>query len=150
MNDLFKQFLKSSNSIVSNKTNSSPIDNLNKIFSTINDNLATSSACTSANADNNNDKELYVNFIWKLLKSRSELSFYLTKDSSNENKQNGKNATSSKSEKKTSSQTYNIDYTKVINHNQNRGYSVNYFNRKCINQSIKSENNKTFQDCLKE
>lgn len=50
-------------------------------------------------------------------------------------------------------QPYKHDATKVINHNGERGYAVEYFKRRCVNKWFRSGgkyDDKTFQECLNE
>lgn len=119
----------------------SSLEQINRIFSSIIDN-------------EQQENNAYKNFIWRLLKSRNELRFYIKRSGTGSSSNPAVSPAPSKGKKKSNFQPYNIDETKMINHNGDRGFSETYFKRTCVNGLFKDEGgehfSKTFQECLNE
>ena len=130
--DLFKLLYKSSCLCINilNETSDSASTRIHNLFSFIH---------------NSNDMK-YKNFIWKLIVSQPEVNFYARGEPSSQSAgKSTPNAANTKS-KKQSNET-----SKIINDNENRGYSFDYFKRSCADCVIRQENEiKSYQDCLNE
>ncbi len=101
-----------------------------------------------ASIKKSNDFEV-KNFIWKLIANQTCISFCII----NRSLSNSIGTpTTSASANKTKTNKVN-EQSKIINHNENRGYCADYFKRCIIDNNIRDDNNviiKSFNDCLNE
>lgn len=126
--------------LASNKANEWPMDNVIELLTRIKD-----------------GEQTHAEFVWRLLTSRPELDLYMKTKSA------VKRTLEPDKKKQSSIQTYKIDSTKIINHAGNRGYSSDYYTRKCVSHLFRvdadspepvhdgqDERTKSFAQCLKE
>ena len=127
------------------------------------------SIAVSSNQNFANESNFYKNFLWKLLVNQYELDFFIEKDeqAASNSKASKKSSKSSHLSSLSNSKKSNAKLANIINDRSVRGFCGNYFERKCVNDIVKTSNEiksksfsltsiakrleiKSFLDCLKE
>lgn len=140
---MFKLFHKSANSLLNSnraEANGSEVESTHKLFELIHSDK-------DANSD---DKRNCVNFVWNLLLRKNEINYFVTRksDASSATGTSGKEGKKDASKNKNASRTpKKSTTTKLINEPNNRGMCEDYFERQCVNDTVR-DNLMSYDKCI--